>query len=93
MLSPQCFIEYVVPYYKRFYEAFSGTERSIHNCGNISHLLPLIKNELKINLLNGFGFVTDPQKIADIVKDAFFYSGGINPMMIYGGSDDEVKVR
>lgn len=91
MISPVLFKEFIVPYYNKFYAAFKGRRRGTHNCGNILHLLPLIRDELKITYFNGFGYVIPAEKMAEIAGNSFRYSGGINPMTIWSGSNDEVE--
>lgn len=93
MLSPNIFEEMIVPHYVRYYEAFPGNEthRGLHCCGDIAHLLKSIKEKLNITLLNGFGFCLDPHKMAEIVGGDFFYSGGLNPMTLWNGTEQEIK--
>jgi uroporphyrinogen-III decarboxylase len=93
MISPAMFREFVVPYYNRFYAAFPGKRRGTHNCGNVEHLLPLIRDEVKITYYNGFGFPVRPEVWAKEVGSAFSYSGGLNPVTLGSGTDAEVEAE
>ena len=64
MLSASMFEEFVVPTYLRCYDAFPG-RRGLHMCGNIDHLIPVLAEELEITHLNGFGFPTSPELLAE----------------------------
>lgn len=92
MLSPGMFREFVLPYYRRCYEAFPGT-RGLHMCGRIDHLIPLLANEMQITHLNGFGFVTDPHVLAEVMGGRVVMSGGISPALLAQGTPDEVKAE
>lgn len=91
MLSADMFKEFMVPCYLKFYNAFKGQRRGLHMCGKIDHLLGVLKDDLRITMLNGFGFSVNPENIASIVGSAFFYSGGINPMLLWKGAMDDIK--
>lgn len=92
MLSPDMFREFVLPYYRRCYDAFPGN-RGLHMCGRIDHLLPLLAEEMEITHLNGFGFVTDRRFLAEVMGGRVVMSGGISPDLLLRGSRDEVKAE
>ena len=92
MLSPAMFREFVLPYYQRCYEAFPGT-RGLHMCGRIDHLLALLVEELGITHLNGFGFVTNRERLAEVMGGRVVMSGGISPDLLLRGTPDEVKAE
>ncbi len=92
MLSPAMFREFVLPYYLRAYEAFPGT-RGLHMCGRIDHLLPLLAGEMGITSLNGFGFVTDRERLAEVMGGRVVMSGGISPDLLLRGTPDEVRAE
>jgi uroporphyrinogen-III decarboxylase len=90
MLSAQMFEEFVVPYYLRCYEAFPG-RRGLHNCGRIDHLIPLIAQQLRITHLNGFGFPTDPELLAEWMGGKTVMAGGLNPILLLQGPTEAIK--
>jgi len=90
MLSRDMFDEFIVPPYLRYYEAFPGSMRGFHNCGNINHLLESIRYGLGITVLNGFGYSVDIVKLASMIGDQMSCSGGLNPVTLWNGSDSEV---
>lgn len=92
MLSPAMFREFVLPYYRRCYEAFPGA-RGLHMCGRIDHLLPILADEMAISSLNGFGFVTDRARLAQVMGGRVVMSGGISPDLLLRGTPGEVKAE
>ncbi len=90
MLSPELYREFVTPYYNRIYETYPGS-RGMHMCGKIDHLLEIIRDEMKLNSLNGFGFPTDRNGLAEEFSGRVSMSGGPSPMMVHDGPIDEIK--
>lgn len=90
MLSPTMFREFVLPYYRRCYEAFPGT-RGLHMCGRINHLIPILADELRITHLNGFGFVADPHLLAQGMGGRVVMGGGISPALLAEGDQRKIK--
>lgn len=90
MLSPRMFRELVVPYYRRCYEAFPGT-RGLHMCGRIDHLLPILAEDLQITRLDGFGFPTSPELLAEHLGGRALMSGGLNPLLLLNGPVDAIR--
>jgi hypothetical protein len=90
MLSADMFKEFVVPYYLRCYDAFPG-RRGLHMCGKIDHLIPTIAEELEITHLNGFGFPTSPELLAEWMGGRTVMSGGLNPVILLEGPEEAIK--
>ena len=88
MLSPDLFREFVVPYYERVWEVYPK-RRVLHMCGKIDHLLEIIRDEMKLDFLSGFGFPTDRHKLADCMAGRAVMLGGPSPMLV---SDDDRAV-
>jgi len=86
------FREFVLPYYQRCYEAFPG-QRGLHMCGRIDHLLSILVEDLGITHLNGFGFVTSRERLAEVMGGRVVMSGGISPDLLLRGTPDEVKAE
>lgn len=62
-------------------------------CGRIDHLIPLLADEMQITHLNGFGFVTDPQRLAEVMGGRVVMSGGISPTLLLQGTPEQVKAE
>jgi hypothetical protein len=90
MLSPDLFRVFVVPYYRRVWQAYSGRPREFHMCGRIDHLLEIIRDKLEIDHLSGFGFPTDRRRLADILGGRVRLTGGPSPMLVRDGAREEV---
>jgi hypothetical protein len=90
MVSADMFREFVVPYYLRCYDAFSGT-RGLHMCGRINHLIPVLAEDLRITHLNGFGFPTDPKLLAKWMGGKTVMVGGLNPVVLLEGPIEAIK--
>ena len=90
MFSPKHFVEFVVPYYTRVYEEFPGN-RSLHNCGRIDHLLDMLRDELKLNNLSGFGDPVDRKLIAEKLGGRVHMSGGVNIALLLHGSKEQIR--
>ncbi|HUW54998.1 MAG TPA: uroporphyrinogen decarboxylase family protein [Planctomycetota bacterium] len=90
MLSPAMFREFVVPYYLRVWEQYPGPPRAFHMCGQINHLLTILRDELRITKLDGFGSVTDRGKLADEMSGRLVLQGGPEPLLIFRGNRDEI---
>lgn len=90
MLSPQDFSEFVVPYYNRVYEEFPG-HRGLHMCGKIDHLLDIIRDDMRLNSLNGFGDPVDKKLLADKFGGRIHMSGGINISSLLSGTKERIR--
>ena len=84
MLSPALFREFVVPYYQSVWTRFKGN-RLFHMCGKIDHLLDILRNDLKISLLDNFGFPTAVGALDDKLAGYARLTGGPSPMLIHDG--------
>lgn len=90
MLSDAMFREFVAPHYVRIYEAFPGP-RGFHNCGKNEHLLDTIRDVLRIDSHNGFGFCVDPAVLAEKMGGRVFLSGGPNPVLLVNQGEEEIR--
>jgi len=90
MFSPKHFAEFVLPYYNRVYEEFPG-QRALHMCGNIDHLLDIIRDEMKINSLNGFGDMVDRKLLAEKFGGSVHMSGGVNIALLLHGTKEQIR--
>ena len=90
MLSKEMFDQFIIPPYLRYYEEFPGSMRGLHMCGKIDHLLVSIRFALRVTMLNGFGFCVDRTRLARLIGTQMSCSGGLNPMTLWRGTDEEV---
>lgn len=84
MMSAKTFREFAVPYYLRMWERYPRL-RIFHMCGRINHLLEVIRDELKIDRLDGFGFPVDRNLLAEKWAGRLVMRGGPHPMLIHEG--------
>ena len=89
MLSPAMFGEFVVPYYRKVWEAYPGP-RGFHNCGNTEPLLDIIRDDLAIASHNGFGFCVDPEVLVVKMAGRVVLRGGPDPSLVKSGSYEEI---
>lgn len=92
MLSPDTFKEFVVPYYNKVWETYSGY-RSLHMCGKIDHLLQSLRDDLCIDYLNGFGFCDDIDLLEKEFGSRVALKGGPSPMLMQNGPIEEIKSK
>jgi uroporphyrinogen-III decarboxylase len=84
MMGRAHFKQFVLPYYQQIWEKYAYP-RVFHMCGKIDHLIDLIRDELDITYLDGFGFPTDRRKLADGLAGRVVLRGGPHPSLIYDG--------
>jgi uroporphyrinogen-III decarboxylase len=89
MLSPDGFREFVVPYYLQIWEQAPGP-RALHMCGKIDHLLDILRDELKITHLNGFGFPADRHLLAEKLGGRVVMRGGPSPILLRDGPPEAI---
>jgi uroporphyrinogen-III decarboxylase len=89
LMGPAQFKEFGVPYYKKLWKKYPG-ERIYHMCGKMNHLLDIVRDELEINYLSGFGFPTDMNKLADSMAGRVRLWGGLHPVHVHDGPVDEI---
>ncbi|MFW6039344.1 MAG: uroporphyrinogen decarboxylase family protein [bacterium] len=89
MLGPTMFRQFVVPAYERVWQAYPG-RRSLHMCGDINHLFEALRDDLRIDELNGFGFPVDPAKMAEAWSGRVVMIGGPSPMLVKAGPSQRI---
>ena len=65
--------------------------RGIHMCGDSTHLLRALKDDLKITSFNIFGYKVSPKAAAENLGGNARLWGNINPMLLLNGTKEEVK--
>jgi hypothetical protein len=89
MINAAMFKEFVVPYYARLYSGFPYP-RIFHMCGKIDHILDLLRDDLNITFLDGFGFPTDRRLLAEKLAGRVVMRGGPHPLLIYEGPRERI---
>jgi hypothetical protein len=89
MVRPEMFREFIAPYYLRIWEQHENP-RVFHMCGKIDHLLPILRDELRIDYLDGFGFPVSPERLAETLAGRAVLRGGPHPQLIHDGSLDDI---
>jgi uroporphyrinogen decarboxylase len=65
---------------------------SMHMCGQTDHLLEIFTDELRINEYQGFGYQVDLDHIARVMGGRVVLVGNVDPMLIYSGTPDDVRL-
>jgi len=89
MISPKLFKEFVVPYYLKIWEV-QNRPRVFHMCGEIDHLLEIIRDDLEIDVLEHFGFPTNRKKLAETFAGQTLMRGGPHPALIKDGPIEKI---
>lgn len=84
MISGAHFKIFVKPYYLKIWEKHSSP-RNFHMCGKIDHLLQSLHDDLNIAYLDGFGFPTDRDLLAEHLAGKVALRGGPHPVLVHDG--------
>ena len=93
-MSPEIFRKFCVPYDNIIFERFGDSipfGRTVHMCGDSSHLHKALKEDLKMNSFWLFGYPVSPTVAAANLGGTTLLWGNINPMLMKDGSYDNVK--
>ncbi len=90
MMGRAHFQEFVLPYYQQIWEQYEYP-RVFHMCGKIDHIIDLIRDDLDVTYLDGFGFPTDRHKLADGMAGKIVLRGGPHPGLIADGPLEAIK--
>lgn len=90
MVNRDFFRRFVVPFYTEVWKQFPGP-RLYHMCGRINHILDIIRDEIKITRLDGFGFPTDPEKLANELSGRVELRGGPHPVLVHDGPVETIR--
>lgn len=91
VMSPAMFSDFCVPYANQLFERYGPGGRSVHMCGQSTHLHSVLKNEMKMTQFDLFGYLVPPQVAAANLGRHTLLWGNINPMLMKDGSAAEVK--
>jgi uroporphyrinogen-III decarboxylase len=93
MLSPEMYRDSVMPHHRAFYEAGDpSAERGLHLCGDVMHLIPLIRRELNVTSFDT-GFPIDHGRLRAEVGPEVNLQGGPEVALLLGGSPEAVYRR
>ena len=85
LLSEAQYREFVLPHHHRLLAAFSkGGPNSIHLCGRVQHLLPLLQKELNIQDFD-LGFPVDLARARRDLGPNALLRGNLHPMILRDG--------
>ena len=93
MLSPEMYADRVLPLHRSYYDA-AGTDapRSIHLCGDATHLFLMIHEELNVTSFDT-GFPVDFGDLRRKLGPDVEISGGVEVPLIMNGTPDDVFER
>ena len=89
LVGPEAFREFVVPYYLKVWESYPGP-RGLHMCGKTDHLLEILRDELRIDSFDGFGFGVDRDNLAEAMAGRVVLTGGPSPMLVQSGPPEAI---
>ena len=94
IMSAELFREFCIPYDNVIFERFGDSipfGRTVHMCGQSSHLHGVLKEDLKMNSFWLFGYPVPPKVAAANLGGTTLLWGNINPMLMKDGSYELVK--
>ena len=92
MISGKMFQEFVIPYYVKIWEQYPRP-RIFHMCGKINHLLEIIRDDMEINFMDGFGFPVPPEKLQAAWSGRVVMRGGPHPTLIHDGPAEVIRAE
>lgn len=93
VMSAAMFREFCVPYASALYDRFGAglaDGRGMHMCGDSSHLLQSLRDDLRISSFNLFGYRVDPADAARVFRSGVYLWGNLDPMLLKDGSPGQV---
>ncbi len=90
LLSEQTYREFVLPYHRRLIQEFAQGPVSIHLCGQVAHLLPILKDDLNIM---GFdtGFPVDLGELRRMLGPEVLLRGNVHPEVLRQGPPAKIE--
>jgi hypothetical protein len=93
-MSASAFREFCVPYTGRLFDTFGAGfrfGRGLHMCGQSTHLLRALVEDLRITSFDLFGYPVEPEVAARELGGRVLLWGNINPMLMLNGTQAQVK--
>ena len=94
IMSPDSFKEFCVPYSNTLFEKYGDDipfGRTVHMCGQSTHLHKVLKEDMKMNSFFLFGYPVPPKVAAENLGGTTLLWGNINPMLMMDGNLQEIK--
>jgi hypothetical protein len=91
VMSAGMFREFCIPYANQLFEKFGPGGRAVHMCGDSTHLLSTLKDDLRMTEFVIFGYLVSPQVAAAKLGNTTLLWGNINPMLMKDGPRAAVK--
>ena len=94
LMSPALFRQFSAPYTNTLFERFGDSVpfgRTVHNCGNSTHILKAFKEDLKMNSFFLFSYLVSPEVAAATLGGTTLLWGNLSPMLMKDGSYEDVK--
>jgi hypothetical protein len=93
LLSVAQYRDVVLPYHRRLVDAFSrGGPNSIHLCGNVPRLLPVIQQELNVQDFD-LGFPTDLGQARRTLGPQALLRGNLHPHLLRDGPPSLIREK
>lgn len=93
-MSAAAFREFCVPYTGRLFDLFGAGSRfgrGLHMCGQSTHLLKALVEDLRISSFDLFGYLVEPEVAARELGGKALLWGNLNPMLMLNGTKVQVK--
>ena len=93
LLSVETYREFVLPYHRLLLSELAGEgPHSVHLCGDVSHLMPTLKEELNVNSWDT-GFPVDHGRMRKELGPDFLIQGGPAVSLLLHGSPADVEAE
>ena len=92
-MSPKQFEEFALHPLKKLADHFhsQGLKIIAHNCGQADHLLEYWAEDVGIDVYYGFSYLTNKNRIKEIMGGKVILIGGVDTVKLYGGKPEDVK--
>jgi hypothetical protein len=92
-MSPQFIQDFARTPAKRLADHIRGKGLKVmaHNCGRADHLLGFWADEVGIDRYIGFSYLTDKEKLREVMGGRISVIGGVNTAILHDGTPDDVR--
>ncbi len=94
VMSARMFREFCVPYVDMLFERFGAglrDGRGMHMCGDSTHLLDALRDDLRISHFILFGYRVSPRDAARAFPSGVYLWGNLDPMLLKDGAPAQVR--
>jgi len=92
MLNVEQYRRFILPRYKKIWSIHPG-EKHFHMCGEMRHLLSIVRDEYRIDEFYGFGYQVPPDLIGRELGGYCRLLGNLNPMLIASGPNESIRAE